>query len=225
MLSNDRPAVGARPYRRRNLIRFSAATVAILATTGTILLAQPQPTPDDKGKARVVERKGPEVDVRANGAGQIVVLFPHSANPQGGGGNGTSNGVEVTLVESQLPPAAAPGQPAGPQTATPTGKEYVFNSSDARDQTVSLRVDPNGNARKLMVLAKVGGKTVEVRPAGGPEGVAVYTVAMPEAPKPAAEQPKPEGGDQAAPAAPAAAPAPPAQAAVIIFYSGGAVTP
>lgn len=193
--------------KRRDVIRFGAATVAILATTGTILLAQPQPSPE--GKARVVERKGPEVDVRANAAGQVVVLFPQTAQAD-------RNVVEVTMVESQLPAPAAAGQPAPTQTATPTGKEFVFSSKDARDQTVSFKVDANGNPRKLMLLATIDGKSAEVRAAGGPEGVTLYTVTMPEAPKPA-DAPKPEGEQANAPAAP---PAPPAQAAVIVFYSG-----
>ena len=236
MPTDSRSTLVASPRntRRRDAIRLGAAAVAIVATTGTILLAQPQPTPDDKGKARVVERRGPEVDVRANGGGQIVVLFPHAAQGAGGGGKV----VELTMVESQLPPAAAPGQQAAPQTATPTGKEYVFNSRDARDQTVSYKLDANGNARKLMLLAKIDGKVVEVRAAGGPEGVQVYTIPMPEVPKPQQQQQPQqqpqqtggtEGGDAAAqaaaaaaaaPAAPAAPPAPPAQAAVIILYSG-----
>ena len=204
---NFRPPLVPMSRRRRDAIRLSAGAIAIVAMTGTILLAQPQPTPDDKGKARVVERRGPEVDVRANAAGQVVVLFPQ---------NGDRTAVEVTIVESQLPAPAAAGQPAPPQTATPTGKEFVFSSKDARDQTVAFKLDANGNPRKLMLLAKIDGKMAEVRPAGGPEGVGVFTIAMPEVPKPP-EAPKSEGDPAAAPAPP---PAPPAQAAVIVFYSG-----
>lgn len=215
------PSAPCRPFApaarsRRRPIGIALGVAALAVSTASISLAQ-QPPADDKGKARVVQRRGPEVDVRAAGGGHIVVLFPHAAAQ----GQPNGKGVEIVLVESQLPPAPAPGQPAAPGGPMPTGREFVFNSADARDQTVSFKLDTNGNARKLMMLAKVDGKEAEVRAAGGPEGVQIFTVAMPEAPKP----PTPEG--QPAPAEgqpPAAPPAPPAQAAVLVLYTGGTAT-
>ena len=210
-LSRPSDRAAQAPRRRRNLTRALAGAVAIAAASGTVLLAQQQqPGADDKGKARVVERRGPEVEVRSSGVGQVVVLFPQTVS-------GERNVVELTMVESQLPAPAQPGQPAQ-GSAMPTGREFVFSSKDARDQTVSYKLDASGNGRKLMLLAKIDGKMAEVRQAGGSEGVQMYTVAMPEVPKPAAEAAAPAADGQ--PAAPAAPPAPPAQAAVIVFYTG-----
>lgn len=199
-----------RELRRRNLaIRWVAGTTAVaaFAMTASLLLAQPQPA--GEGKAKIVQRRGPEIDVRASAGGQVVVLFPNSNGQNGGKGQ-----VEVTLVESTLPTPPAPGQaPTGPQGPTPTGREFVFNSADARDQTVSYKLDVNGQPRKLMLLAKVDGQLVEARPGGGSEGVQVFTVPMPETPKPP-EQPPAEGQ-------PPAAPPVPSQAAVVVVYTGG----
>ena len=190
-----------------------AAGLAILASSAGVVHAQQ--SDDDKGKARVVERKGPEVEVKANTPGHVLVLFPVMQS-------GEKNAVEITMVESQMPAAPAPGeQPQGSQQPMPTGKEYVFNSKDARDQTVSYKLDANGMGRKLMLLGKIDGQTVDVRPAGGPEGVQMYLVTMPEKPKPQQEQAQPKEGEQAAPQQPAQPPAPPTQAAIIVVYTGG----
>lgn len=164
-------------------IRLALASLSVALVTSSVFAGE------GKGQARLVERRGPEVEVRQNAPGHIVVLFPgasHSDNP--------ANDVEIVLVESQLPQQASEGQPQGqPQS---TGREIVFCSRDADRGLVSYSLDANGNGRKLMVLARVGGQAAEVRQIGGGDGVllfAVQTPQKPEQPEQAAQQnPQPE---------------------------------
>ena len=208
--------VFAPPAARRFGVRAAIAGAALVTIVGVAALAQSK---GSSGKARVVERHGPELPIAANTGGQIVVLFPQaSAN-----GEAQGDDVEVVFVESNVPAAPAQGQPAPPPTAT--GREIVFSSRDANEGVVRYAMDAAGGERKVMILARVAGKYVEARQTGGGEGVNVYTVAKPEAPKPEAAKPDAPAADQPAPAEgqqPAApeAPKPPAQSAVIVVYTG-----
>ena len=212
------------PARPHGKLRTAAAlSVALVSIVGIAAFAQQKGAAT--GKAQVVERRGPELPIAANAGGQVVVLFPlATANAGGQGGNE----VEVVFVESNVP-AAQEGQPApAPQS---TGREIVFSTRDANEGVVRHTFDNAGGARKVMILARVGGKYVEARQSGGGEGVTVFTVAQPapEAPAPApaadpaapAVAPPAEGQPPAAPATPSQ-PTQPAQAAVIIVYTGGA---
>jgi hypothetical protein len=147
--------------------------VAALVGTSTTVCAQ---DPQQKGQARVVERRGPEVDLHQNARGQVVVLFPQSAGQQQqtpGAGD-----VEICFVESQYSQSS---DAAGQQTqAQATGREILFSSRDAQNGVVSYNVDPAGNGRKLMLVARVGGESVEVRHSGGSEGVMFFTVQRPQ---------------------------------------------
>ncbi len=149
----------------------SLAGVAILAGTTSMLCAQDA---QHKGQARLVERRGPEMELQQNARAQVVVLFPRAGDQNGG----SIGDVEVTFVESQY--ATQSADPAAPgQVVQPTGREIVFCAKDAENGVVSYSLDPSGNGRKMMLLARVDGETAEIRQSGGGDGVTFYLVQRP----------------------------------------------
>ena len=210
--------------------RFGKAPAAIALSAGLLSLvgiaAYAQSRSNATGKAQVIERRGPQIALTANSGGQVVVLFPQASQSSGA----QMGDVEVVLVESQQP-AAVEGQPQA--AATPTGREVLFSSRDANDGLVRYTIDQGGNARQMMVLARVGGKYVEARQTGGGEGVTVLTVQQPapEVADPGAQQ----GGAEGAAGSPttgegagsgnagatAQQQGPPPQAAIIMIYAPG----
>ena len=183
---NEKP----RQTGNRTKLKIAAALASAVAVS-MVGLAIAQQKSNATGKAQVIERRGPEVPLVANGGGQVVVLFPQGM--QGGGGQPGEGDVEIVMVERQQA-AAAEGQPAAAPSAT--GREILFSSRDANEGIVRYTIDPGGNARQMMVLARVGGKYVEARQSGGGEGVMVFTVQQPQ---------KEQAPDAAAQAAAAAA--------------------
>lgn len=151
-------------------LAMAGGIVALLGTSAAVFADANQP---QKGQARVVERRGPELDLRQSAQTQVVVLFPDAVQHQG------RNDVEIVLVESQLPPQSSDGQ-GQPQQAQSTGREILFSSRDADRGLVTHNLDASGNGRKLMLLARVDGQMVEVRQAGNAEGASFYTVQRPQ---------------------------------------------
>jgi hypothetical protein len=169
---------------KRNLVFGIASLVGVSALIGTTatVCAQDQQQ-QQKGQARIVERRGPEVDLRQNARAQVVVLFPGAIQ------QGSSQGdVEICLVESQISQSSDDQGQQG--QAQSTGREILFSSRDAQNGVVSYGLDAAGNGRKLMVIARVNGEMVEVRQSGGGEGAMFYTVQRPQ------NQQTAQGGNQ-----------------------------
>ena len=209
---------------------FSAVLTAAAITAATVVGISPtfaqQPPDDGKGQAQVVERKGPEVDVKKEAAGRVVVLFPQSGTQQNGqpqqGGE-----VTITLAESSVPqaPEAKEGEPQQqPGKAMPTGREFVFNSKDARDGVVSHMMKTDASAdRKLMVLATIDGKETQVQQTGGNgQDVAIFTVMMPQKPLDQHQQQQPPADPNNPDAQPQKPKEPekPKTAAIVMIYTG-----
>lgn len=151
----------------------SLVGVTALVGTTTTVCAQDQQQ-QQKGQARVVERRGPEVDLKQSARAQVVVLFPGAIQQQSSG----QGDVEIYLVESQYAQSADnQGQQGQAQS---TGREILFTSRDAQNGVVSYSMDAAGNGRKIMLVARVNGEIVEVRQTGGGEGVTFYTVQRPQ---------------------------------------------
>lgn len=171
-MSHARSPVFARPTVRLVAGLAAGLTVGLLAAAP--VSGQPQPAGQDQpsGEAVVRERTGPEVQVAQGQAPRVLVMFTQAGAQAGGAAATDGQNVEVVLLARDAPVAQ------GDQPAAPAGeaREIVFPAANARDGTVSHRLDAGGQPRRITVLARRPGEALQVQEVARAADVVVMKV-------------------------------------------------
>lgn len=151
----------------------AAAVVAGLACLTPALAQQGQPQ-QAAGQAEVRQMNGPTFDLKGNSDARLVVLFPGSTQ---GGQQGGLQGMQLVLVEKQAPQQSGGQEQGGGQAQmTNTGREILLRPASAVDGLVAHQFDRSGNDRQYMLVTRGVDRQLDVRQAGGGDGVTLFRV-------------------------------------------------